>query len=218
MQGSRKAPATTASTFPGGAVGGRGNQKERTRQALLVAARALLAEGQALTVARAAERALLSEATAYRYYSDPRSLLRDAVAVHWPELEALLADLRATPDLETRAQRAAEAMALNVLANEVHIRALIGLSQSANGRQERGGGALRPGFRFALIAAVLDPLGKRLGAPERRRLELALATVISAEAVLTLKDVCACGDEEIVSTLGWTAGQIATGRRPRLRT
>jgi hypothetical protein len=189
-------------------IAGRTNQKERTRQALLAAARDLLTEGQAPTVARAAQRALVSEATAYRYYSDPRSLLRDALAVNWPGLEALLADLRAAPLLERRAQRAAEAMARVVLANEVHIRALIALSRSESAGETGGAGGLRPAYRFDLIAAVLDPLAKRLDASRRRQLELALAVVISAEAVLTLKDFCACGDEEIVSTLGWSARRM----------
>ena len=193
-------------------LGGRANQKERTRQALLAAARQLLAEGQAPTVARAAERALVSEATAYRYYSEPRSLLRDALAINWPGLEALFAELRVTPAVGARAQRAAEAMARNVLANETHIRALIALSLAESSRREGGGAdALRPAYRLALIAAVLDPLAERLDAPRRRRLELALATAISAEAVLTLKDVCGCGDEEVVETLGWTARRLVEG-------
>src|SRR5277367_3691273 len=105
--------------------GGRANQKERTRQALLAATRALLAEGRAPTIARAAERALVSEATAYRYYSDSQTLLRDALAVRWPQLESVLSDLRAMPAIEERARRAAEAMAQTVLANEGEIRALI---------------------------------------------------------------------------------------------
>ena len=49
-------------------------QKERTRQNLLSAARALVEEGETLTIARAAERANLAEATAYRYYRNPRSV------------------------------------------------------------------------------------------------------------------------------------------------
>ena len=49
---------------------------------------------------------------------------------------------------------------------------------------------LRPGFRFRLIEAVIEPLAKSFKRAELRRLELALAMVISAEAGLTLKDVC----------------------------
>ena len=64
-------------------------QKERTRQALMRAARALVEDGQELTMARAAERAEVAEAPAYRYYSTPRSLLRDALAIDGTGLDDL---------------------------------------------------------------------------------------------------------------------------------
>ena len=188
-------------------MGGRVNQKERTRQALLAATRALLADGEAPTIARAAERALISEATAYRYYSDLPSLLRDALAVRWPELEGVLSELRAIPAVEARAGRAAEAMARNVLAKEADIRALIALSYTSRLEKGEASGPLRPSFRVALIEAVLEPLADRR-ADERLQLQRALSVVIAAEAVLSLKDATGCSDEEIVATLGWTARQI----------
>jgi AcrR family transcriptional regulator len=186
--------------------GGRANQKERTRQALLVATRALLAEGKTATIARAAGRALISEATAYRYYSDVRDLLRDAL--QWPGMDSLLSELRATPGVEARAKRAAEAMARTVLANEGEIRALIALSYAPGGSER--GGATRPALRVPLIDAVLEPVADRMDASERRRLRCALSAVIGAEAALSLKDVGSFGDEEIVATLGWAAFELAT--------
>jgi AcrR family transcriptional regulator len=184
--------------------GGRANQKERTRRALLGATRALLAEGKTATIARAAERALISEATAYRYYSDVRDLLRDAL--QWPGMDSLLSELHATPGVEARAKRAAEAMARTVLANEGEIRALIALSY-APGRTEKGG-ATRPALRVPLIDAVLEPVAERMDADQRRRLRCALYAIVGAEATLSLKDVGGFGDEEIVSTLGWAAFQL----------
>ena len=53
-------------------------QKARTREAILAGARALLADGQAVTVTAAAERAGISKATAYRYFSDPAVLAAEA--------------------------------------------------------------------------------------------------------------------------------------------
>src|SRR5690242_9589545 len=91
-------------------------QKERTRQKLLSAARALVEEGKTLTVARTAEKADLAEATAYRYYRNPRSLLRDALSIEWSSLDDLLAHLETLPNAADRAQRAAEEMAQFVLA------------------------------------------------------------------------------------------------------
>lgn len=53
-------------------------QKNRTRAALLEAARALMAEGQEITLARVADAAQISRATIYRYFSDPGVLAADA--------------------------------------------------------------------------------------------------------------------------------------------
>ena len=195
-------------------MGGRVNQKERTRQALLAATRALLADGEAPTVARVAERALISEATAYRYYSDLPSLLRDALAIRWPELEGVLSELRAIPAAAARAQRAAEAMARNVLAKEADIRALIALSYAPRPEKGEASGLLRPSFRVVLIEAVLEPLADRLGADHRLQLQRALSVIIAAEAVLSLKDAGGGSDEEIVATLGWTARQIVATADP----
>jgi AcrR family transcriptional regulator len=99
-------------------------QKERTRQNLLSAARALVEEGETLTIARAAERANLAEATAYRYYRNPRSLLRDALSIDWSGLNDVLAALSILPSAADRAQRAAEEMAQFVLARELTLAVL----------------------------------------------------------------------------------------------
>jgi AcrR family transcriptional regulator len=184
---------------------GRINQKERTRRALLQATRELLDEGQTPTIAQAALRALISEATAYRYYSDAQSLLRDALAINWPGLDATLEQMRNVDDVAVRARMAAEAMAHTVLANEGHVRTLIGIAYSPG-----SDAGMRPGFRFRLIEAVLEPLKGSFAQADLRRLELALATVVSAEACLTLKDVCKIGDEQIVEVTGWTAFQLVT--------
>ena len=54
-------------------------QKQRTRSALLEATREWLAEGKHPTVAEAADRAGISRATAYRYFSAPEPMAQEAV-------------------------------------------------------------------------------------------------------------------------------------------
>src|SRR5580765_191435 len=63
---------------------GRTHQKLRTRQALVTAARELVAQGVTPRVEEAAARASISRTTAYRYFPNQRSLL---LAAH-PEMEA----------------------------------------------------------------------------------------------------------------------------------
>src|SRR3712207_1404837 len=54
---------------------GRRNQKARTRDALVGAARALLADGVTPTVEEAAAAAAVSRTTAYRYFPNQRALI-----------------------------------------------------------------------------------------------------------------------------------------------
>ena len=58
--------------------GGRLNQKARTRTAILDAAIEILREGREPTVPEAAERALVSPATAYRYFTSAEDLRDEA--------------------------------------------------------------------------------------------------------------------------------------------
>jgi AcrR family transcriptional regulator len=198
MKGQIQAPLT-----------GRVRQKQRTRSALLEAARQLIAEGKAPTVAASAERALVSEATAYRYYPNARSLMQEALVVNLPDFLKVLQQIRSLPTLEERAKLAAESMARSVLSNETQVRAIISLSYSFRQSGEIDSpGELRPAFRVPLIDAVLEAAPARIGNKRRKDLRLALSVAISGEAVLSLKDFD-CTDQEIIGTLGRAAYQLA---------
>lgn len=186
-------------------------QKERTRQAILVAARTLLTNNERLTIPRAAELASVSEPTAYRYYSDVRRLLRDALTSPWQHFEDVIKELRGIPSVEARARYAAEAMTNTVLQNEANVRGLIAMSYAPDARgSQDNGGATRPAFRVSLVDAVLEPLGLDVDTARRLRLKLALLAIIGAEAVLALKDATECSNEDVASTLGWCAYSVAT--------
>src|SRR5581483_3296625 len=66
---------------------GRINQKQRTRRAIVDAARRLAASGREVTMPLVAREALVSEATAYRYFPDLASLLTEADEGTWPSPE-----------------------------------------------------------------------------------------------------------------------------------
>ena len=63
-------------------IGGRSAQKARTRDALVAAARDLVAAGVTPTVEDAAAAASISRSTAYRYFPNERALLRLGVEDH----------------------------------------------------------------------------------------------------------------------------------------
>ena len=70
---------------------GRERQKERTRRAIVDAARELTRSGAEVTMPRVAERAMVSEATMYRYFPDLPSLIQETLAGLWPDPAAALA-------------------------------------------------------------------------------------------------------------------------------
>ena len=77
---------TTASAV----TGGRANQKTRTRRAIVDACRELVRTGSEVTMPEVARRALVSEATAYRYFPDLTSLLAETIDGLWQDLRQLL--------------------------------------------------------------------------------------------------------------------------------
>src|SRR5829696_5980541 len=70
----------------------RTNQKQRTRQALVDAAKTLAANDRPLTIADVADAAQVSVATAYRYFSNPNDLILEAATPRVPQIMADLPD------------------------------------------------------------------------------------------------------------------------------
>ena len=70
---------------------------------------------------------------------------------------------------------------------------------------------VRPGYRLALIDQALAPLTRRnpgMDAATLEQLRRDLAVVISAEAVLTLTDLCGLDSEAAVASIVHTARLI----------
>ena len=74
-------------------MAGRANQKLRTRTAIVRAAAELSRTGREVTMPEVARTALVSEATAYRYFPDLASLLQEAIAGQLPAPDEALAPL-----------------------------------------------------------------------------------------------------------------------------
>jgi AcrR family transcriptional regulator len=184
---------TTAAGRPG-----RVNQKARTRTAIVDATRDLIQAGAEITMPAVARAALVSEATAYRYFPDLMSLLREAMTGIWPGPEEVLAGVADSPDPVERVAAAAEALLRRVLAAQGAVRAMIAASIT---RPELAAG--RPGYRFGLIDYALEPLAGTLGAADPEgfaMLKTQLAIVVSAEALFTLTDVCGVAPEAAIAS------------------
>jgi AcrR family transcriptional regulator len=173
---------------------GRVNQKARTRAAILQAVQDLARAGAEITMPSVARAALVSEATAYRYFPDLVSLLLEADAGVWPDPAEALAPVAGCDDPVERVGYAAEVLLTGVLARQSAVRAMIAASIT---RPDLA--AARPGHRFALIEHALAPLAD---ADPRVLTELkrGLAVVMSAEALFVLTDLCGLPPEEAVAS------------------
>lgn len=185
---------------------GRSNQKERTRTAIVTAARDAIAAGDEITMPDVARRALVSEATAYRYFPDLASLLRAALADIWDTPEHAMAPAAGSDDPVERIGFAAEVLLREVLAHQAAVRALIAASVT---RPAMAG--VRPGRRIGLIDEALRPLNATMAVrhpAEFEQLKRALAIVVSAEALFTLTDLLGLAPETAVASTVQTARSV----------
>ena len=190
-------PMTAATTT------GRTNQKLRTRTAIVTAAVELMRTGREITMLEVAKAALVSEATAYRYFPDLASLLREGMDWQMPTPEEALKSVADSVDPVERVAAATEHLLRHVLAYQGAIRAMIATTIT---RPESA--AARPGLRFALIDHALAPLDGTLGAGDPAalaQLKNDLAIVVSAEALFCLTDLCRMAPEDAVASAVHTA-------------
>src|SRR5579859_2599405 len=168
-------------------TGGRSAQKARTRDALVAAARDLVAAGVTPTVEDAAAAASISRTTAYRYFPSKRALL---VAAH-PEIAAT-SMLPANPpqDPAARLDAVVANFSAMILDTEAQQRTMLRLSLEAD-PAERGALPLRQGRAIAWIAEALDVDGVPgdLSDEQFRQLVLSIRATIGIEAIVWLVDV-----------------------------
>jgi AcrR family transcriptional regulator len=173
----------------GGATG-RTNQKARTRKAIIDACRALTQSGAEITMPDVARAAMVSEATAYRYFPDLVTLLQESLAGLWPEPAEALEPVSGSADPAERIGFACAFLMRGVHAYQGSVRAMISHTVVTPARSRA-----RPGIRFDLIdyalAPFADPAGPAFLPPDAMtRLKQELAIVVSAEALFVLTDLC----------------------------
>jgi AcrR family transcriptional regulator len=188
--------------------GGRTNQKARTREARVGGCRELAHTGAEVTKVRAAELAMVSEATAYRYFPDLVSLLGEALEGMWPDQAQALAPVAAPADPVERVAFACEYLLRGVHAYQGAVRAMLAHTITAPGTAWA-----RPGIRFGLVDYALAPFdgtvtqtGLTPGALTRLKQDLAM--VVSAEAFFTLTDLCGLSPQDAIASAARTAATI----------
>ena len=187
---------------------GRTNQKARTRKAIIDACRKLAASGADVTMPQVARLALVSEATAYRYFPDMVSLLQEALDGLWPDAAQAMAPVAGSADPGERIAFACEYLMRGVHAYQGSVRAMISHTIAVPARAPA-----RPGIRFGLIDHALapfqDPGGPAYLPPAAMTaLKNDLAIVVSAEALFVLTDLCGLAPDDAIASATRTAATL----------
>ena len=180
----------------------RTNQARRTRKALLDASAKLMKTGRRPTLEEVAEEALVSRATAYRYFTGVEPLLVEAaldLAMPGPEMF----DGDGTGDAVARLERADAAVQAMIRGNEAALRTMLIHSLQAGLDGAGEGPPARQNRRTPLILAALAPLADRLDPERLERLARALALVIGTESTVAFKDVLSLDDAEADQVRRW---------------
>jgi AcrR family transcriptional regulator len=183
---------------------GRWRQKQRTRQALIDAARDLVTLGTTPTVEQAAERAGISRTTAYRYFPNQRALL---VAAH-PEMgTASFLPHDAPSEPAARLRVVIERFTQLISDTEPQQRTMLRLSlgQPDDGAAEL---PLRQGRAIGWIEESLEPLRSRLTDAEVRRLAVAIRSATGIEALVWLRDVAGLSPADARALMRWSADAL----------
>ncbi|MCB9898141.1 MAG: TetR/AcrR family transcriptional regulator [Planctomycetes bacterium] len=186
--------------------GGRANQRLRTRKELLAAAARLMREGEhAPTLEDVAKEALVSRATAYRYFPSIEALLVEApLDAEVPAADALFADVT-TLDPAERVDLAEAALHAMCYANQAQLRALLAESLKAEPGTRDDDRPLRQNRRLALIEAALAPTRGRFDDETYERLCAALSLVFGLESMIVFSDVHPLEPDAARAVKSWTA-------------
>ena len=193
---------------------GRPNQKTRTRKDLLDAASRLMKQGGRPTLEEVAEEALVSRATAYRYFPSVDALVVEApLDGATPEPDDLFGD-NSTDDAIERVELVNAAIDDMIAANEQALRLMLAysLQRGANGEASSGFPA-RQNRRTALIESALAPARDQFDPSVAQRLANALALIIGTESMVVLKDVLQLDVAEAAEVKRWAIRALVDAAR-----
>ncbi|MGL6245951.1 TetR/AcrR family transcriptional regulator [Pseudomonas sp.] len=196
-------PISKSSPSSGDGDQGRDNQKRRTRQALIDAAIALRDEGHNPTVAQVAERAMVSRATAYRYFPSTEALISETAADRdLPPLESIW---QPGDDPVKGMGLAANALNKLLIDDEVGLHVMERSFMTVWLENESHETPLRPGRRMSYIEPIVDSLKDVLSPRARKRLKQALSIVMGTEALIAVRDISRASVEESLDAAAWAA-------------
>jgi AcrR family transcriptional regulator len=191
---------------------GRSNQRRRTRKDLLEAASRLMRNGAKPSLEEIAEAALVSRATAYRYFANLDDLLIEAALdMRMPEPETMFPPGEPENPL-ARLGRVDDAFDAMMAANEATLRLMLSsaVQRPRNGPDDP---PRRQNRRSPLIEAALAPWRDTFEPAAFDRLNKALALVVGTEGMIVFKDVLALDDDEAKAVKAWAMAALVAAAR-----
>jgi AcrR family transcriptional regulator len=185
---------------------GRILQKLKTREVLLRAANDLLKKGEFTGIEQAATAAGISKATAYRYFTNPEALKREAsLQLKSTQPEKLFDDL-SPKDLKGRLTRLIDYHYQLFISNEEEFRLF--LSSVIEQSVSNPGANTRGGRRIAMIAEALEPIRTTLSKKEFQHRINALSLVFGIESITILKDLCGLNNKAVLENWKWLVNRV----------
>jgi AcrR family transcriptional regulator len=187
------------------ATAGRAKQRQRTRKDLLAAAARLLKAGRTPDMDAVAAEAMVSRATAYRYFPSIEALLVEAPldgAIPDP-CDVFAGDDSADP--AHRIDKAEAALHEMVYRNEAQLRLMLAASLEHKAKGLTDGVPVRQNRRAGLIAAALAPARGRFTRSSYEKLCAALALIFGPESMIVFGDVLGLDERSARRVKSWAA-------------
>jgi len=182
---------------------GRFNQRKRTRSDLLMAAGRLLKAGKKPTMEDVAEEALVSRATAYRYFPNMEELLVEApIHENVPIAEEIFAG-DVPEDPEERIDFAEAALHDMIYSNEAELRVMLMNSLKLWLNNNDHEVPVRQNRRTHLIETALAPVRSQLEKEKFEKLSAALSVFFGPEAMIVYRDVCPLNEDKARTVKSW---------------
>jgi AcrR family transcriptional regulator len=183
---------------------GRVNQKARTREALITAAREMLSQGVTPSMEGAAAAASISRTTAYRYFPNLRALL----TATYPHIEEQsLLGPQPPQDPLARLEIVAADQARRILTYEPEMRAVLRLSLEPD-QTDGPDLPMHRGLRIGWIEDALAPLRGQMPEDELTRLIYGIGATLGIEAFVWLTDIARLSHEEAAAIMRSNASRL----------
>ena len=187
---------------------GRSNQRRRTRKDLLEAAARLMKRGAKPSLEEIAEEAMVSRATAYRYFTNLDDLLVEAALdMNIPPVSEIFPE-GAPEDALTRLGRIDDALDAMMAANDGPLRLMLAAALEQGRHRKPGDPPRRQNRRTPLIEAALEPWRGDFEPAAFDRLVKALGLVVGSEAMIVFKDVTPLSEAEAKATKVWVMAAL----------